>query len=227
MGIKTHYLHAEVQTLDRVEILRDLRLGVYDVVVGINLLREGLDLPEVSRVLILDADKEGFLRSNRSLIQTIGRAARHVEGRVIMYADKVTASMQTAIDETYRRREIQRQYNTDHGIEALSIIKQIKDITDHVRAVAEEKAEYDGDARHLPKDELLRMVKELETQMKAAAKNLEFEKAAGLRDQVVELRRELVGTDAEELSAFAAVAGRSGPLRYGRSQAGGRDRRRR
>ena len=225
MGIKTHYLHAEVQTLDRVEILRDLRLGVYDVVVGINLLREGLDLPEVSRVLILDADKEGFLRSNRSLIQTIGRAARHVEGRVIMYADKVTASMQTAIDETYRRREIQRQYNTDHGIEALSIIKQIKDITDHVRAVAEEKAEYDGDARHLPKDELLRMVKELETQMKAAAKNLEFEKAAGLRDQVVELRRELVGTDAEELSAFAAVAGRSGPLRYGRSQAGGRDRR--
>ena len=227
MGIKTHYLHAEVQTLDRVEILRDLRLGVYDVVVGINLLREGLDLPEVSRVLILDADKEGFLRSNRSLIQTIGRAARHVEGRVIMYADKVTASMQTAIDETYRRLEIQRQYNTDHGIEALSIIKQIKDITDHVRAVAEEKAEYDGDARHLPKDELLRMVKELETQMKAAAKNLEFEKAAGLRDQVVELRRELVGTDAEELSAFAAVAGRSGPLRYGRSQAGGRDRRRR
>ena len=227
MGIKTHYLHAEVQTLDRVEILRDLRLGVYDVVVGINLLREGLDLPEVSRVLILDADKEGFLRSNRSLIQTIGRAARHVEGRVIMYADKVTASMQTAIDETYRRREIQRQYNTDHGIEAQSIIKQIKDITDHVRAVAEEKAEYDGDARHLPKDELLRMVKELETQMKAAAKNLEFEKAAGLRDQVVELRRELVGTDAEELSAFAAVAGRSGPLRYGRSQAGGRDRRRR
>ena len=226
MGIKTHYLHAEVQTLDRVEILRDLRLGVYDVVVGINLLREGLDLPEVSRVLILDADKEGYLRSNRSLIQTIGRAARHVEGRVIMYADKVTVSMQKAIDETYRRREIQREYNTEHGIEALSIIKQIKDITDHVRAVAEEKAAYDGgDARHLPKDELLRMVKELESQMKAAAKNLEFEKAAGLRDQVVEIRRELVGTDAEELSAFAAVAGRSGPLRYGRSQAGGRDRR--
>ncbi|MEO6397558.1 MAG: excinuclease ABC subunit UvrB [Tepidiformaceae bacterium] len=225
MGIKTHYLHAEVQTLDRVEILRDLRLGVYDVVVGINLLREGLDLPEVSRVLILDADKEGYLRSNRSLIQTIGRAARHVEGRVIMYADKVTVSMQNAIDETYRRRKIQEDYNTEHGIEALSIIKQIKDITDHVRAVAEESSEYDGDARHMPKDDLLRMVKELESQMKAAAKNLEFEKAAGLRDQVVELRRELVGTDAEELSAFAAVAGRSGPLRYGRSQSGGRDRR--
>ena len=229
MGIKTHYLHAEVQTLDRVEILRDLRLGVYDVVVGINLLREGLDLPEVSLVLILDADKEGYLRSNRSLIQTIGRAARHVEGRVVMYADKVTASMQTAIDETYRRRKIQEDYNREHGIEALSIIKQIKDITDHVRMAAEDKSEYDGalSARQMPKDEILRMVKELESQMKAAAKNLEFEKAAALRDQVVELRRELVGSDAEELAAFAAVAGRGGPLRYGRSQAGGRDRRQR
>ncbi len=229
MGIKTHYLHAEVQTLDRVEILRDLRLGVYDVVVGINLLREGLDLPEVSLVCILDADKEGYLRSNRSLIQTIGRAARHVEGKVVMYADKVTMSMQNAIDETYRRRKIQLEYNQEHGIEALSIIKQIKDITDHVRQVAEEKAEYDAGAplESLPKDELLRMVKELESQMKTAAKNLEFEKAAALRDQVVELRRSLVGTDAEELAAFAAVAGRSGPLRYGRSQAGGRDRRRR
>ena len=230
MGIKTHYLHAEVQTLDRVEILRDLRLGVYDVVVGINLLREGLDLPEVSLVLILDADKEGYLRSNRSLIQTIGRAARHVEGRVVMYADKVTASMQTAIDETYRRRKIQEDYNLEHGIEALSIIKQIRDITDHVRmAVAEEKSEYDDavSAKQMPKDDILRMVKELESQMKAAAKNLEFEKAAALRDQIVELRRELVGNDAEELAAFAAAAGRSGPLRYGRSQAGGRDRRQR
>jgi excinuclease ABC subunit B len=228
MGIKTHYLHAEVQTMDRVEILRDLRLGVYDVVVGINLLREGLDLPEVSLVCILDADKEGYLRSNTSLIQTIGRAARHVEGKVVMYADKVTLSMQHAIDETYRRRKIQDEYNREHGIEALSIIKGIRDITDHVRAVAEEKAEYDATgARQLPKDELLRLVKDLESQMKSAAKNLEFERAAALRDQVVELRRELVGTDAEELAAFAAVAGRSGPLRYGRSQAGGRDRRRR
>jgi excinuclease ABC subunit B len=228
MGIKTHYLHAEVQTLDRVEILRDLRLGVYDVVVGINLLREGLDLPEVSLVCILDADKEGYLRSNRSLIQTIGRAARHVEGRVVMYADKVTISMQNAIDETYRRRKIQLDYNTEHGIEALSIIKQIKDITDHVRQVAEETTPYDARTplADLPKDEVLRMVKELESQMKSAAKNLEFEKAAALRDQVVELRRSLVGSDAEELAAFAAVAGRSGPLRYGRSQAGGRDRRR-
>ena len=228
MGIKTHYLHSEVQTLDRVEILRDLRLGVYDVIVGINLLREGLDLPEVSLVCILDADKEGYLRSNRSLIQTIGRAARHVEGKVVMYADHVTMSMQTAIEETYRRRKIQLEYNAEHGIEALSIIKAVRDITDHVRQVAEERTGYDAGARAaMPKDDILRMVKELETQMKAAAKNLEFEKAAALRDQVVELRRELVGTDAEELAAFAAAAGRSGPLRYGRSQAGGRDRRRR
>ena len=228
MGIKTHYLHAEVQTMDRVEILRDLRLGVYDVVVGINLLREGLDLPEVSLVCILDADKEGYLRSNRSLIQTIGRAARHVEGKVVMYADKVTLSMRNAIDETYRRRKIQQDYNTEHGIEALSIVKQVRDITDHVRQVAEEKAEYDPGSgpEGMPRDQVLRMVKELESQMKAAAKNLEFEKAAALRDQVVELRRHLVGSDAEELAAFAAVAGRSGPLRYGRSQAGGRDRRR-
>ncbi len=228
MGIKTHYLHAEVETLDRVEILRDLRLGVYDVVVGINLLREGLDLPEVSLVCILDADKEGYLRSNRSLIQTIGRAARHIEGRVVMYADKVTPSMQTAIDETYRRRRIQEEYNREHGIEAASIVKEIRDITDHVRMVAEEKAEYDaGVPAGMPKDELLRLVKELESQMKTAAKNLEFEKAAALRDRVVELRRELVGTDAEELAAFAEAAGRSGPLRFGRSQAGGRDRGRR
>ncbi len=228
MGIKTHYIHAEVETLDRVEILRDLRLGVYDVVVGINLLREGLDLPEVSLVCILDADKEGYLRSNRSLIQTIGRAARHLEGRVVMYADKVTLSMQHAIDETYRRRKIQEEYNREHGIEAASIIKSIRDITDHVRMVAEEKAPYDaGVPASMPKDELLRMVKELETQMKTAAKNLEFEKAAALRDKVVELRRELVGSEAEELAAFAEAAGRSGPLRFGRSQAGGRDRGRR
>jgi len=228
MGIKTHYLHAEVETMDRVEILRDLRLGVYDVVVGINLLREGLDLPEVSLVCILDADKEGYLRSNRSLIQTIGRAARHQEGKVVMYADRVTASMQTAIDETYRRRKIQEEYNLEHGLEPASIIKAVRDITDHVRMAAEEKTPYDAGTRGagLPKDEILRMVKELETQMKAAAKNLEFEKAAALRDQIVELRRQMVGSDEEELSAFAAAAGRSGPVRYGRSQAGGRDRRR-
>jgi excinuclease ABC subunit B len=228
MGIKTHYLHSEVQTMDRVEILRDLRLGIYDVVVGINLLREGLDLPEVSLVCILDADKEGYLRSNRSLVQTIGRAARHLEGRVIMYADKVTISMQSAIDETYRRRAIQEAYNSEHGIEAMGIVKAIRDITDSVRMLAEDKSEYGATPRgEMPKDQVLRLVKELESQMKAAAKGLEFEKAAALRDQVVELRRQLVGSDEEELKAFAEVAGRGGPVRYGRSQAGGRDRSRR
>ncbi len=228
MGVKTHYLHSEVETFDRVEILRDLRLGVYDVVVGINLLREGLDLPEVSLVAILDADKEGFLRSNRSLIQTIGRAARHIEGRVVMYADHVTASMRTAIEETDRRRAIQDAYNREHGLEALTIMKAIRDITDHVREAAEDVEEYDaGVPAGMAPDELLRMVKELEREMKAAAKNLEFEKAAALRDRIVELRRELVGSESEELEAFAEVAGGSGPVRYGRSQAGGRDRRRR
>ncbi len=230
MGIKTHYIHSEVQAFDRIEILRDLRLGVYDVVVGINLLREGLDLPEVSLVCILDADKEGYLRSNRSLVQTIGRAARHIEGRVIMYADKVTLSMQNAIDETYRRRKIQEEYNTAHGLEPVGITKAIRDITDRVRAMAEEESGYDSKgkartAKEMSKDELLRMVKELETQMKAAARSLEFEKAAGLRDQVVELRRELVGSDDEELKLMAEAAGKGGPIRYGRSQAGGRDRR--
>ena len=227
MGIKSHYLHSEVQTMDRVEILRDLRLGIYDVVVGINLLREGLDLPEVSLVCILDADKEGYLRSNRSLIQTIGRAARHIEGKVVMYADKITVSMQTAIDETYRRRGVQLQYNTDHGIEAAGIHKAIRDITDQVRMLAEEKTPYDATRKDMPRDDVLRLVKDLESQMKAAAKNLEFEKAAGLRDHVVELRRTLVGSDQEELAAFAEAAGKSGPLRYGRSQAGGRRRGRR
>ena len=228
MGVRTHYLHSEVETLDRVEILRDLRLGVYDVVVGINLLREGLDLPEVSLVAILDADKEGYLRSNRSLIQTIGRAARHVEGRVVMYADHVTASMRTAIDETERRRGIQDDWNRAHGIEAATITKAIRDITDHVREVAEDIEPYDAAVpADAPPDELLRMVRELEREMKAAARNLEFEKAAALRDRIVELRRELVGSGEDELRAFAEVAGRSGPVRYGRSQAGGRDRRRR
>jgi excinuclease ABC subunit B len=228
MGIRTHYLHSEVETFDRVEILGDLRRGVYDVVVGINLLREGLDLPEVSLVCIMDADKEGFLRSNRSLIQTVGRAARHLEGRVIMYADKVTRSMQEAIDETYRRRKIQADYNAEHGIEAAGIHKLIKDMTDHVRMVAEEPDGYDTgkpSVDDMPADEVMRLVKEFEKQMKQAAKDLEFEKAAALRDQVVELRKRLVMTDEDELRAFAAVAGRKGPLRYGRSQAGGRDRR--
>ncbi|MDQ4100486.1 MAG: excinuclease ABC subunit UvrB [Chloroflexota bacterium] len=195
MGIRTHYLHSEVDTLERVEILRDLRLGIYDVVVGINLLREGLDLPEVSLVAILDADKEGFLRSEGSLVQTIGRAARHVEGQVLMYADTMTRSMKAAIDETYRRRKLQTEYNERHGIQPRGIVKEIKDITDRVKAVAEEQAEYHagngkpGVFAELPPDEVARMIKDLESQMKTAARNLEFEKAALLRDQVVELRR--------------------------------------
>ena len=191
MGVKTHYLHSEVDTLQRSEILRDLRLGVYDVVVGINLLREGLDLPEVSLVAILDADKEGYLRSSGALIQTMGRAARHIEGQAIMYADRVTDSMQRAIDETYRRREIQTEFNRENNIEPQGIKKEIKDITDRVKAIAEERATYTI-SKEVPRGELLRLVKDLETQMKEAARNLEFEKAAALRDQVLDLRKALV-----------------------------------
>jgi excinuclease ABC subunit B len=169
---------------------------VYDVVVGINLLREGLDLPEVSLVAILDADKEGFLRSEQALIQTIGRAARHINGKVIMYADKMTDSMKRAIDETNRRREIQSNYNKEHNIKPASIIKQVRDLTDRVKAqVAEEKAVEQPSAispADLSISELDRMVKELEKNMKAAAKDLEFEKAAALRDHIVELRRVMV-----------------------------------
>jgi excinuclease ABC subunit B len=216
MGVKAHYLHSEVDTLERVEILGDLRRGVYDVLVGINLLREGLDLPEVSLVCILDADKEGYLRSGGSLIQTIGRAARHPEGRAIMYADRMTDSMRRAIDETERRRAIQIAYNEANGIEPIGIRKQIRDITDGLR-VAEAEPTYTA-ASDLPRDELVRLVKELEGQMKAAAQSLEFERAAQLRDQVVELRRELVGDTPEGLRAFDAPSER--PRRVGRAQRG-------
>ncbi|MFC1900202.1 excinuclease ABC subunit UvrB [Chloroflexota bacterium] len=189
LGIKTHYLHSEIDTLQRVEILRDLRLGVYDVVVGINLLREGLDLPEVSLVAILDADKEGFLRSEWALIQTMGRASRHIDGHVILYADKVTRSMNAAIEETKRRRKIQEDFNEKHNITPQGIRKAIKDITDRVKAVAETKTPYDAGAP-TNKEDVLRLIKDLESQMKAAAKNLEFEKAAMLRDRIIELRKE-------------------------------------
>jgi excinuclease ABC subunit B len=196
LGTKVHYLHSEIQTLERVEILRDLRLGVYDVVVGINLLREGLDLPEVSLVAILDADKEGFLRSDTALVQTIGRAARHVNGQVIMYADKITDSMQRAIDETNRRRAIQRAYNEERGITPQSIVKEVRDLTDRVRKVAEGQVGYRPVAQ-LPKAEITYLVAELEKQMKEAAANLEFEKAALLRDQIFELRRQQESAAAE------------------------------
>lgn len=191
IGIKVHYLHSEIDTLERVGILRDLRLGVFDVVVGINLLREGLDLPEVSLVAILDADKEGFLRSDTALIQTIGRAARHVNGKVIMYADKITDSMKRAIDETNRRRAKQIAYNQQHGIEPVSIVKAVRDLTDQitVHSAAETKAEYHvSSAVKMENRELRNLVAQLEAQMKEAAKNLEFEKAAVLRDEIFELR---------------------------------------
>ena len=192
MGIRTHYLHSEIDTLERSEILRDLRLGVYDVIVGINLLREGLDLPEVSLVAILDADKEGYLRSTTSLVQTIGRAARHVGGHVIMYADRVTDSMKRAIDETERRREIQQVYNRENGITPQSVQKNIHDITERVRAIAETRESYAVDSSDMPKDDILRLIKDLESQMKTAAKSLEFEKAALLRDQITDLRKVVV-----------------------------------
>jgi excinuclease ABC subunit B len=195
IGIKVHYLHSEVETFERIEILRDLRLGYYDVVVGINLLREGLDLPEVSLVAILDADKEGFLRSETSLIQTIGRAARHVQGKVIMYADKTTASMQRAIDETNRRRKIQVQYNEEHGIVPASVVKAVRAlISKEEHAVAEPRESYTV-AGKMPKDELARLIRELEKDMKQSAKDLEFEKAALLRDQIFDLRQQLDAKD--------------------------------
>jgi excinuclease ABC subunit B len=200
LGIKVHYLHSEIDTLERIGILRDLRLGVFDVVVGINLLREGLDLPEVSMVAILDADKQGFLRSETALIQTIGRAARHVNGSVIMYADKVTDAMSSAINETNRRRAIQIEYNEKHGIQPVSIVKEVRDLTDQiaVRSVAEPQADYHiKGISGLPKNDLIKIISELEKQMKEAAINLEFEKAAVLRDQVFELRAVL----AEESNA--------------------------
>ncbi|MBX0328143.1 excinuclease ABC subunit UvrB [Oscillochloris sp. ZM17-4] len=199
-GVRTMYLHSDIDTMERVEILRDLRLGVYDVVVGINLLREGLDLPEVSLVAILDADKEGFLRSETSLIQIIGRAARHLEGRVIMYADSVTNSMDAAIKETRRRRDIQIAHNARHNIVPVGISKGVRDLSDRLRKMAEERGEYQVNGKgaqakpiiaEIPRDELNKLIKDLEKQMKQAAKNLEFEKAAALRDQVMELRKTL------------------------------------
>ena len=196
-GVKVHYLHSEIDTFQRTEILRDLRLGIYDVVVGINLLREGIDLPEVSLVAILDADKEGYLRSGTSLIQTIGRAARHAEGKVVMYCAKLTDSLKYAISETNRRREIQRQYNDEHGIIPQTVEKDIHDITERLTSsrsvVAEDSPEYVTPAEELPKDELLQIIKDLEKQMKRAATELEFELAAGLRDQITDLRKVMAG----------------------------------
>ncbi|MDB4939713.1 MAG: excinuclease subunit excinuclease subunit [Candidatus Doudnabacteria bacterium] len=188
LGIKVQYLHSEVETFERLEILRDLRLGIFDVIVGINLLREGLDLPEVSLIAILDADKEGFLRSETSLMQIIGRAARHVEGRVIMYADKITRSMKAAIDETERRRKIQTAYNKKHGITPQTIIKAIRESRLAGSKIIEEEID-PADVRHMDKQELRYYTDELEEQMDLAARNMEFEKAAKIRDRISEIRK--------------------------------------
>jgi len=188
LGIKVKYLHSDIKTLERTEIIRDLRLGEFDVLVGINLLREGLDVPEVSLVAILDADKEGFLRSERSLVQTIGRAARNSEGKVIMYADKMTDSMQRAIDETARRRSIQEAYNEEHGIVPKTIIKEIRDLI-AITKVAEETGEYTTTSyEELSREEKATLLLKLETEMKDAAKALDFETAATLRDTILELK---------------------------------------
>jgi excinuclease ABC subunit B len=196
MGIRVRYLHSEVDTLQRIEIIRDLRLGEFDVLVGINLLREGLDLPEVSLVAILDADKEGFLRSETSLIQTIGRAARNVDGTVIMYADDVTDSMKAAISETQRRRQIQLAYNGEHGIDPQTIRKKVSDILLTLREegapTAPKRERRSRVSRpEMPIDDLERLIMELEEEMHQAAKDLRFEYAARLRDEVRELRKEL------------------------------------
>ena len=189
MGIRNTYLHSDIQTLDRIEILRDLRIGVYDVIVGINLLREGLDLPEVSLVAILDADKEGYLRSETSMVQTIGRAARHSNGHVIMYADRITDSMRKAIDETNRRRSIQGDHNKQHGIEPMSIQKEVHDITEGIKAIAESRTRYDVVRKEMSRSDMFKVVKDLEVQMKESARGLQFEKAAQFRDEIFELRR--------------------------------------
>ncbi len=191
IGIKVNYLHSEVKTLDRIEIIRELRLGVYDVLVGINLLREGLDIPEVSLVAILDADKEGFLRSERSLIQTSGRAARNANGMVIMYGDKITNSMEMAINETKRRRAIQEEYNRIHGITPQTIQKDIREAIRATHA-AEEQEEYKPSTQYnkMSKKEKDEFIMNMEKEMKEAAKALNFERAAELRDLIFELKSE-------------------------------------
>ena len=200
-GVKSRYMHSDIATLERVEILRDLRRGEFDVLVGINLLREGLDLPEVSLVAILDADKEGFLRNHRSLIQTIGRAARNVSGQVIMYADKITDSMRRAIDETKRRREIQMAYNEEHGIEPQTVRKAISDImgyiTDDVAGTTAEQV--NKELAELSREEVLRIISSMEDEMAAASASMDFEEAARLRDQVVRLRSSFEGQSEEDV----------------------------
>ena len=193
-GVKSTYLHSEIDTLQRIEILRELRLGTYDVIVGINLLREGLDLPEVSLICILDADKEGYLRSSGALIQTIGRAARHPSGQIIMYADRITNSMEVAISETSRRRELQEAHNQQYGITPEGIAKNIKDIGDKLRDELDDKSE-DLSFADIPDAEIKNILDDLDRQMKTAAGELEFEKAAIIRDQIAQIRKEKILLD--------------------------------
>ena len=188
MGVKVKYMHSDIKTLERTEIIRDLRLGVFDVLVGINLLREGIDVPEVSLVAILDADKEGFLRNERGLIQTIGRAARNSQGHVIMYADKITDSMQRAMDETARRREIQMAYNEEHGIIPQTIKKEIRDLIAITKSSGTDVAEETADYSSMNKKERQEAIKKLQKQMQEAAELLDFELAAEIRDMVLELK---------------------------------------
>ena len=188
LGIRARYLHSEIDTLDRVEILRDLRLGSFDVLVGINLLREGLDLPEVSLVAVLDADKEGFLRSGTALIQTIGRAARNVHGRVLLYADVITDSLRYAIDETSRRRAIQAAYNKKHDITPRTVKREVTDILASIRRPEEQEAPKKKDIERMTRDDQLAVIRRLEKEMLAAADRLEFELAATIRDQIRDLK---------------------------------------
>ncbi len=210
-GVRARYLHSDIETLERVEILRDLRLGVFDVLVGVNLLREGLDLPEVAHVAILDADKEGYLRGFRSLIQTIGRASRNVDGHVDMYADGMSDAMRQAIAETDRRRAIQVRFNVDHGITPQSIVKAVYQLETHRRELSASAASFQ-EAAGLPPDELLRLAREVEKEMKRAARDLEFERAAELRDRLTDIRRRLDEGDGSE---EAAVTGTGGTRRHG------------
>ena len=210
-GVNARYMHSDIGTLERVEILRDLRLGKFDVLVGINLLREGLDLPEVSLVAILDADKEGFLRNHCSLIQTIGRAARNVSGQVIMYADKVTDSMRAAIDETQRRRAIQMRFNEEHGIEPQTIRKAVNDIIGYVTEEAGRGAvDINKELAGLAREEVLRIISSMEDEMAAAAKSMDFEEAAHLRDQVVKLRAQVEGAEEADILAGMKKQARKG-----------------
>ena len=191
LGIRVRYLHSDIDTLERTEIIRDMRLDVFDVLVGINLLREGLDIPEITLVAILDADKEGFLRSETSLIQTIGRAARNADGRVIMYADTITDSMRAAIDETRRRRELQMRYNEEHGITPQTIRKAVRDLISISKKVAKQEEVLEKDPESMSQEELEKLIKDLQRQMKKAAADLDFETAAKLRDNMIELKKHL------------------------------------